>query len=360
MILIVPVADGARGHRSAMFQPGPVVAQAYKPPSPEVRRLLRRVGWLTSPAPGLPSLAARIGLQAVISPMTQLTFFSFDLQAFLFVVFHRSRVAVIGHGVFMTTENLFLMALLRQITVAHTPLGTVDGGLLFALVLLGWYGRIAWQARLRAWFALTAPFVVILYLASGPVGAACRETLHVSPAWGVLASALLVAFSHLGEPLLPPRTADRWRWVPLRDYLLAPDLRFRTRALRLGHLTVVTVIGIVGEAWASPRLMPYNWLLLMMRLGYAGERYAEISGWAERAWATGNPALDFVGTGGGTFLAAEPEPEPGATPITGAAANMQPPARSCRATPKMRSRPKLPGSSSQPGKRRKLCRATPR
>jgi hypothetical protein len=306
---IVPGADVAGvSHQIAMFQPSPVVAQAYKPPSQEVRQLLRRAAWLTSPAPGRPSLAARLGLQAVIAPMTQLTFFSFDLQAFLFVVFHRSRVAVIGHGVFMTTENLFLMALLRGITVAHTPLGTVDGGLVFVLLLLAWHGGIAWQARLRAWFALTAPLVVILYLASGPVAAACRVTLQISPAWGVLVSALLVAFSHLGEPLLPPRTADRWRWTPVRSYLFAPDLAFRTRALRLGHLLIVTVLGIINEAWASPRLMPYNWLFPMMRLGYARARYVELSGWADRAWATGNPALDFVGTGGGTFLVAEPEP----------------------------------------------------
>jgi hypothetical protein len=278
-------------------------------------RLLRLLGWLTSPAPGRSSLAARLGLQAIISPMTQLTFFSFELQAFLFLVFHRSRVAVIGHGVFMTTENLILLALLRQITVAHTPLGAVDGGLVHVLVLLIWYGRVAWRARLRGWFALTAPLVVILYLASGPVGAACRETLQVSPAWGIVASAALVALSHLGEPLLPPRTADRWRWISVRDYLLAPELRSGTRALRVGHLLVITVIGIVAESWASLRLMHYNWLLLMMRLGYARERYAELQGWTERAWASGNPALDFVGTGGGTFLVADLESaRVGATP----------------------------------------------
>ena len=108
--------------------------------------------------------------------------------------------------------------------------------------------------------------------------------------------------------MLPPRTADRWRWVPLRDYLMAPELRPGTRALRLGHLTLISVLGTVAEAWASLRLMPYNWLLLMMRLGYAKERYAELQGWAERAWATGNPALDYVGTGGGTFLTAHAEP----------------------------------------------------
>lgn len=290
-----------------MFQPSPVAAQAYKPPSREVRRLLRRLGWLTSPATGRPTLAARLGLQALISPMTQLTFFSFDLQAFLLLVFHRSRVAMIGHGVFMTTENLFLMALLRQITVARTPVATIDGGLVYLLVLLVWYGRVAWRARLRGWFALTAPLLVILYLASGVVSAVCRETLQISPAWGIIASAVLVAFSHLAEPLMPPRTAHRWRWMSVREYVLLPELRPATRALRVGHLLVIALLGVIAESWASLRLMHYNWLLVMMRLGYARERYAELQGWSERAWASGNPALDFVGTGGGTFLAATGE-----------------------------------------------------
>jgi hypothetical protein len=96
--------------------------------------------------------------------------------------------------------------------------------------------------------------------------------------------------------------------MSVRDYVLAPGLRSSTRALRAGHLVIVAVLGIAAEAWASLRLMPYNWLLLMMRLGYAPERHAELRGWSERAWATGNPALDFVGTGGGTFLTADLEP----------------------------------------------------
>jgi hypothetical protein len=95
--------------------------------------------------------------------------------------------------------------------------------------------------------------------------------------------------------------------MSVREYLLAPELGSGTRALRLGHLLIISVIGIVAESWASLRLMPYNWLLVMMRLGYAGERYAELQGWSDRAWASGNPALDFVGSGGGTFLAATGE-----------------------------------------------------
>ena len=235
--------------------------------------------------------------------MTQLTFFSFDLQAFLFLIFHRSPVALIGHAIFMTSENVFILAALRPIVIASTPLGHVNGAVIYALVLLAWYGGVAFRARLRAWFALTVPIVVLLYVASGPVEALARGSLDRSPAWGALVSALLVALSHSAEPLLPPRTVDPWRWTSLRGYILGPDVSLARRAARLGHLAGIVVLGTVAESWASIRLMPYNWLMAMMRLGYARDRSVEIRTWAARAWASGNPALDFVGTGGGTFLA---------------------------------------------------------
>ena len=117
-----------------------------------------------------------------------------------------------------------------------------------------------------------------------------------------------MAFSHAAEPLLPPRTVDPFRWVPLRDYLLAEGVSVGRRFGRLARVASLSVIGIVAEPWASLRLMHYNWPLLMMRLGYAPRRYAELKGWAERAWATGHPALDFVGSGGGTFLAPDDAP----------------------------------------------------
>ncbi len=288
-----------------MFQPSPVVAEVYQPPSEEARRLLRGAAWLTSPKAGTSGLPARLALQLLIAPMTQLTFFSFDLQAFLFMVFHRRRLAVLGHALFMTTENLFIMAWLRGTTIATTSIGTWDGGLLHPLLLLTWYGRVAFVARLRGWLAVTVPMLALLYWASGPLAVLCRQSWHVSPAWGVVASALFVALSHGAEHLLPPRTIHPFRWTRLRDYVYAPELGLGTRVLRLLHVAAITVIGTAAEAWASLRLMHYNWLMIMMRLGYAPQRYAELQSWTERAWASGQPALDFVGSGGGTFLTAQ-------------------------------------------------------
>jgi len=284
-----------------VFQPSPVVAEIYQSPSSEAVRLTRRAAWLASPEGGHSRIWGRLSLSVIIAPMTQLTFFNFDLQAFLFLVFHTSTFAIVGHALFMTSEHLFIMATLRRIPIGGTPL---DAALLYTMVILAWYGIVAFRARLRGWFALTIPLVAVLYFASAPIALLSRMRLHVDPAWGILASAFLIAMSHASEPLLPPRTVDPWRWSPLRDYVSAPGVGRGTRLARLLNLAGILVIGTAAEAWAALRLMPYNWLMLMMHLGYASRRRAELRGWADRAWATGQPALDFVGTGGGTFLAA--------------------------------------------------------
>ena len=288
------------------FRPGPLPAEAYEAPSGEVMRLVRGPRWLTSPPDGRSGLVGRAALHGLIAPMTQLTFLNFDLQMFLFLVFHRSFVSRAGHGLFMATENLFLMAALRELPLA----GPVDAGLVHAVVLAVWYGVVARRAGLPAWYALTLPLLGVLYAASGPVGALCRSALGVSPAWLALGSAALVALSHAAEPHLPPRTADPWRWVLISDYMGEPGIGWARRAGRALRLVSLSLIGTVAEAWAGLRLMPYNWLVLMMRAGYAPARWAALQDHAERAWATGQPALDYVGTGGGTFLDADALPPP--------------------------------------------------
>ena len=237
-----------------MFQPSPVVAEIYQSPSSEALRLLRRAPWLASPEGGHSRIWGRISLSVIIAPMTQLTFFNFDLQAFLFLVFHTSTFAVVGHALFMTSEHLFIMAALRHIHLAGTPL---DAALLYVVSMLAWYGTVAFRARLLGWFALTIPLVAALYFASEPIAVLSRTRLHVAPAWGILASAFLIALSHASEPLLPPRTVDPWRWRPLRDYLTAPGIGAGTRVLRLLNLASILVSrnGSRGVGRAPPHAL---------------------------------------------------------------------------------------------------------
>ena len=114
----------------------------------------------------------------------------------------------------------------------------------------------------------------------------------------------MVSLSHAFEPLFPPRAGHPLRWLSIGAYVRGPDGARRTAmALRAARVASFIVLGFFNELWASPRLLPYNVLRLMLRAGYAPALRAVLDERARRAWASGNPALDFVGIGGGTFLA---------------------------------------------------------
>jgi hypothetical protein len=283
------------------LRPGPVPATLFAPPSAEAGLLLRLFPSLVAPDHERGGPISRLGRMLVISPFTQLCFVSFDLQAFAFLVFHRRWISLWGHGLFMTTGTMFGLAALARIPVGAGG----DAGTLAALLLIVWYAALAVPRGLWAWLATMAGVLASLWWLSrtGVVQA-------FDPLLGVVASALLVAWSHIPEAELPPRVGDPWRWRTARDWLGEPDLPWTNRLYRAVRLALFFVWGPLNEAWATPRLLPYAWLVLMMRLGYAPDLRARLRRWADEAIASGNPAVDYVGTGGGTFLAPPCGPRP--------------------------------------------------
>lgn len=271
-----------------------VPAEIFVPPSTEAKRLLRVARWLVSPADGRGGPISRLVRMILVAPFTQLTLVSFDLQMFLFQVFHRTLVARVGHAVFMASTTFFALAAL-----ASFPLGPrVTAATIGALVLLVWYAVVAFTARLRAWFLVMIPIVVALYL-----GALAFHQAGFRHAWAwMFVSAFFIALSHAPEPKLPPRSVPGPRWLSIREYVFVEGLPFHVRLGRAVRVGLFVVWGTFDEWIASPRLLPYNVLALMFRAGYATDRYRELVDRAERAVASGNPALDYVGIGGGTFL----------------------------------------------------------
>ncbi len=271
-------------------------AEMFCEPSGEALRLLRWLGPLTTPRDGRGALPWRALRCFLVAPLTQLTFVSFDLQMFLFDVFHTTRVARAGHLLGMLGVNLFAMAL-----AAHAT-GSAWGGAALAALLLAWYAVVAREVRLWLWWASMVPVVAALLAAGVSLAPLSARTL----AAGLAASGAVISLSHSFEPLFPPRAGDPLRWLPAREYVLgargAPTSAAVAcaRALRVGSFAL---IGWFDEVWASPRLLPYNVLRLLMAAGYAPSLRAELDARARRAWASGNPALDYVGIGGGTFLA---------------------------------------------------------
>ena len=285
------------GDRSSRFAHATADAELYCEPSGEALRLLRWLPSLTTPGDGRGSMPWRALRTFLVAPFTQLTFVSFDLQMFLFDVFHTSRAARVGHFAGMVGVNLFGLAL--AVRWSGSPLG----GAVVAAALLAWYAVVARAARLALWWGVMVAVVSALLAAACALGAAA--TPHAL-GLGVAISGAVVSLSHAFEPLFPPRAGDPLRWLPVGAYVVGPTgARNRAGVVAVRALRVASfiVIGWLDEGWASPRLLPYNVLRLMLRAGYAQALRDTLDDRARRAWASGNPALDFVGVGGGTFLA---------------------------------------------------------
>ncbi len=265
-------------------------SELFAPPSAEHVRLVRYLPWLVSPRPDNDGPIARFLRMVMVAPMTQCTFLSFDLQVFLYGVFHTTLTARIGHFVFQALVTLWLMVAATALPAGHLVLGGV---------LLAWYAAMARQDRLWLWPVVMVPCVGGLVLAAQWIA---QQPWAVHPLLWAIACAFIVALSHAPEPYLPPRTVEGNRWLTVKDYILGsghlPSPRW-LRALRVG---LFPIWGTLDELWASPRLVPYGVLLLMFAAGYrrdVADRHAQ---WLQRALQSGNPSLDFVGICGAAYL----------------------------------------------------------
>lgn len=292
----------------------------FAPPSAEALRLLRWFPDLLSPADGRGSLVSRLVRMALVAPNTQLTVLSFELQAFLFDVFHLRAVSRLGHAAFMTTCNFFAMLLFAQWYAGDAPphwFGA-SGAWVYAGLLVVWYTAVAASQKLWAWAAVMVPIVAALACGATHCLALLQTPqstwgaplpLWINPWLGMAGSALLIAVSHAPEPRLPPRAADPLVWQSIPEFLLKPGLTLAQRLSRAVRIALFLVWGTLDEWWASPRLMAYNYLMLMLQGGYAPQVRARLADWKARALASGNPAIDYVGIGGGTFLGWQPDEE---------------------------------------------------
>ena len=162
---------------------------------------------------------------------------------------------------------------------------------------------MARATRLALWWLVMVGVVgALLAAACALAGVATTRTLVA----GFVASGAVISLSHAFEPLFPPRAGDPMRWLPVPAYVFGEGgvrhgvATSMKRALRVA---AYPFIGWIDEVWASPRLLPYNVLRAMLGAGYAPALRAALDERARRALASGNPALDYVGIGGGTFLA---------------------------------------------------------
>jgi hypothetical protein len=273
-------------------------ATIWVPPSGGQLFWLRRAPALFAPARGTGHGLARWWAIATVTPGTNVTGLNLAYQSYLNHVFHRTWLARAAHAACMP---VIVTALLALVYPLHATIPC-------ALALAAWWAYWAVKERDPLWGGCAVGLAAALCpLAQelGRLGAAGPSLLAQPWAWLLFAGAMQ-AGSHILEPL-PPRVTRSVHWVPPAQYLLGraghrnpPGTVLR----RAGQLTAQAAFGTVDEIIASPRLLPVLLLELLWLLGHDPVRRAALRAVSARAIASGNPALDYIGTGGPTPLRA--------------------------------------------------------
>jgi len=232
-----------------------------------------------------------------VVPSTNVTNFSLQYQSYLNDIFHLTRTARVTHFTCMPLITGLYLAALRPL---HA--GSVSGDMIGAIVLAAWW--LAWgvHERLVVWGLAAVAWAAVIF-----AGARWFVSTGHSPWPPLFVLAFLQAFSHVAEPQLPPRVSGSSRWVKLRDHLRADDgasLSLPTLTRRWLGFAETAIYGTIDEAIASPRLAPIQLLEVLWLLGYAPGTRAAWKDLSARAAASGQPAIDYIGIGGGTTLRA--------------------------------------------------------
>jgi hypothetical protein len=285
-------------------------AQIWVPPSRGQLFWLRHASALFGPAVDGGNRLVRWWAIATVAPSTNITVLNLRYQAYLNLIFHRTRLARLGHAVCMPAIVTAMLAAWCPVRIGPVPAlpglaVPVNASLGAAAVLAAWWLTWAVKERDPWWGVACLLLAAVLYAAANVAYAAVPTTsIGGQPVLWAMVGSLLQAVSHIGEPL-PPRVSRSVSWVGVREYLLGtPGHRngAGTVVRRAGQLAAQTVFGTVDELVASPRLLPVLLLRLLWFAGYARDQRAAWTALAARAVASGNPALDYIGTGGPTPL----------------------------------------------------------
>jgi hypothetical protein len=291
-----------------------VDAQIWVGPSRGQLFWLRHAPTLFGPSPDSSGSLVRWWAIATVTPSTNITGLNLRYQSYLNTLFHRTRLAKVGHAVCMpviVTAMLAALCPLRLVSVPALPglALPINASLPAAVALATWWVWWAVKERDALWGTCGVVLAAVLYtladtayqFGAHPMG---NVPLGAAPVVWMLLGSLLQAGSHILEPL-PPRVTRSVHWVPVAAYLLGPAGHRNRRVTVLrrgGQLAAQTVFGTLDELVASPRLLPVLLLELLWAAGHNPDRQAIWKRQTAQAIASGNPALDYIGIGGPTPL----------------------------------------------------------
>ncbi|MFV8749517.1 hypothetical protein ACNOYE_03075 [Nannocystaceae bacterium ST9] len=247
-------------------------------------------------APGSsPGPVIRLINHIVVTPMAHVTLTNLDYQIYLNQVLHTSGGAWLGH---LVCIPLNVGLLFYALAVYVSPIAS-----LILLALLGaWYLAMAIRLRSAIWGLLS--LTTSAGLCALAIAAASWATgWYTSPILWIAAVSSLQAYTHLFEANVPPRANFERHWLPLREFLWgAPESPALHRLAKLAWTPIGGLWGTLDEWWASSKLLPLYLLELLWWCGYRPalrQRYRERS---LAVLASGDPALDWVGPGGGASV----------------------------------------------------------
>lgn len=125
------------------------------------------------------------------------------------------------------------------------------------------------------------------------------ELMHwyYNPVLWVLILCLCQAVSHSFEPKIPPRVNQTNHWMSC-------DIMCKTYGYPkvLMIFLAQAIFGTIDELLASPRLLPLLILRVCFTLGYSPKEWKVLKILVKKSLQYGDPALDYIGTGGASSL----------------------------------------------------------
>lgn len=278
---------------------------------------------------------ARFWATFFVAPLTNVTGLSLYYQLYLTEIFHLRFGTKMGHYICMPLIVTMMMAFFTQwrfdhgcYTLADTEVLIPNGAAVFATVLFLWYliwGLVQGAYLMGIFMMLPLGLIYILgniifqevVKISPKNNFTCRECWnhtqwndyiryfsvfelvdwYLNPLFWVGIFCFLQALSHIFEPKIPPRVNQTAHWMSCGDMFKKYGY---SRSFVL--LIAQAIFGTVDELLASARLLPLLNLRICYTLGYQAKQWEVLQILVQKSLQYGDPALDYIGTGGAEYL----------------------------------------------------------
>lgn len=229
---------------------------------------------------------------SLVAPLAQVRFLDLYYQTYLYRIFHRKPVALVGHSITAPAILFFLTLWLSTVRLGWG----LSLGDFFAAGMVAFYAVICYANRTWSLFSLMAAAMVTFRVIS--------ELLVVWFAgrglWAlalVVVASLAQALSHINEDSLPPFVGGRAdAWTPYMDYWNeSPWMWLAVHVYTLLTLPVWTAL----EFASTPRVFAVQGLLALVGAGLYRDFATDMEELVQNAYQMGNKApLELPENGG--------------------------------------------------------------